>query len=100
MFDATSFDDTWNLLSAPVSSLTNLGTGGNGVFDGRLDEVVLVIGGVTGSAGSVVEVDFDQLSFTSGAPITGRNDPNGVPVPATVALFGLGLFALRQRGRL
>jgi len=67
-FTSTSFDDEWVLFSAPVSSFTNLGTGGNGIFDGNLDEMVLVIAGVQGGPGASVEVDFDQFTFTSGGP--------------------------------
>ncbi|MBV7335120.1 family 16 glycosylhydrolase [Chloroflexi bacterium TSY] len=68
-FINTSFDDQWTLISAPVSSFTNLSTGGNGTFDGNLDEVVIVVAGVQGGSGSTVEIDFDQLSFTSGGPL-------------------------------
>jgi hypothetical protein len=68
-FNSAEFNDAWVLVSAPLSSFTNLGTGGDGVFNGNLDEVVIVIAGVAGAAGSVVEVDFDQLSFTSGGPV-------------------------------
>ena len=67
-FTAADFDDEWRLVSAPLSSLVNLGTGGNGVFDGALDEVVIVIAGVTGTPGTAVEVDFDEFSLTSGGP--------------------------------
>ena len=67
-FAITSFDDEWTILSAPVSSFTNLSTGGDGTFDGNLDEMVLVIGGVQGGSGTTVEVDFDQITFTSGGP--------------------------------
>jgi beta-glucanase (GH16 family) len=68
-FSSSSFNDEWVLLSAPVSSFTDLGTGGDGTFDGNLDEMVLVISGVQGGPGSSVEVDFDQITFTSGAPV-------------------------------
>ncbi|NNC99366.1 MAG: hypothetical protein HKN85_04215, partial [Gammaproteobacteria bacterium] len=68
-FANSEFNDEWVLLSAPLSSLTNIGTGGNGIFDGNLDEIVIVIGGVAGGAGTSVEVDFDQFSFTSGGPL-------------------------------
>lgn len=64
-FSSTSFDDQWTLISAPLSSFSNAGTGGDGVFGGSLDEIVVVIAGVQGSAGSVVEVDFDQFSLSS-----------------------------------
>jgi beta-glucanase (GH16 family) len=68
-FTSTDLNDEWVLISAPLSSFTNLGTGGNGSFDGNLDEVVIVVAGVAGASGAVVEVDFDQLSFTSSAPL-------------------------------
>ena len=68
VFPASSFDDRWTLLSAPVSSFTNLFTGGDGTFDGNLDEVVGVISGVQGTDGSTVEVDFDYFAFTAGGP--------------------------------
>jgi beta-glucanase (GH16 family) len=67
-FTSSSFDDEWTILSAPVSSFFDVFTGGNGVFDGNLDELVIVIAGVQGGLGSTVEVDFDQFTFTSGAP--------------------------------
>ena len=69
VFVNTPFDDQWTLLSAPLSAFANMGTGGNGAFDGSLDEVVMVIAGVEGAAGSVVEVDFDQFAFSSGGPL-------------------------------
>ncbi len=68
-FVAADFDDQWSLVSVPLSSLTNLGTGGDGTFDGALDEVVIVIASVTGANPSVVEVDFDQFAFSSGGPL-------------------------------
>ena len=68
-FNSAEFNDEWVLVSAPLSSFIDLGTGGDGVFNGNLDEVVIVIAGVAGAAGSVVEVDFDQFSFTSGGPV-------------------------------
>jgi hypothetical protein len=68
-FTSAAFDDQWTLISAPLSSFANLSTGGDGSFDGDLDEVVVVVSGVTGASGSTVEVDFDQFSFTDGGPI-------------------------------
>ncbi len=67
-FTTSDFNDQWTLVSAPLSSFFNRNTGGNGTFDGALDEVVIVFGGVSGAGGSVIEVDFDQLAFTSGGP--------------------------------
>ena len=69
VFASTSFDDQWTLISAPLSGFADLGTGGDGTFDGNLDEVVVVVSGVSGGPGSTVEVDFDQFSFTSGGPL-------------------------------
>jgi beta-glucanase (GH16 family) len=67
-FTSSSFNDEWTILSAPLSSFFDRGTGGNGVFDGNVDEMVIVFGGVQGGVDSVIEVDFDQITFTSGAP--------------------------------
>ena len=44
-FSSTAFNDQWTLISAPLSSFTNLGTGGDGIFNGNLDEVVVVMWG-------------------------------------------------------
>jgi beta-glucanase (GH16 family) len=76
-FASDDFDDQWQLVSAPVSSLTDLDTGGDGTFDGALDEVVLVIAGVEGGDPSTVEVDFDLFAFSSGGPL---QDPAAVQV--------------------
>ncbi len=67
-FTSASFNDEWTMLSAPLSSFFDRGTGGNGVFDGAVDEMVIVFGGVEGALASSIEVDFDQITFTSGAP--------------------------------
>jgi beta-glucanase (GH16 family) len=69
-FTSTEFDDQWVLVSAPLSSFADQFTGGDGVFNGNLDEVVIVISGVQGGPGTTVEVDFDQFSFTSGGPVS------------------------------
>jgi hypothetical protein len=71
-FTSADFDDQWRLVSAPVSSMIDLGTGGNGTFDGALDEVVIVIAGVQGADPSDVQVDFDLFAFSSGGPLEGR----------------------------
>ncbi len=68
-FTSSDFDDQWALVSAPLSSLTNLFTGGDGSFNGDLDEIVLVVAGVVGEAPSTVEVDFDLFAFSSGGPL-------------------------------
>jgi beta-glucanase (GH16 family) len=68
-FPASSFDDEWTLVSAPLSSFSDLGTGGDGTFNGDLDEVVIVISGVVGANPSTVELDFDLFAFSSGGPL-------------------------------
>jgi beta-glucanase (GH16 family) len=67
-FSSARFDDDWTLVSAPLSSFFDKGTGGNGTFDGNVDEMVIVVAGVQGVVGSTVELDIDTISFTSGAP--------------------------------
>ncbi|MGH1489996.1 MAG: family 16 glycosylhydrolase [Acidimicrobiales bacterium] len=68
VFTSADFDDDWTLISAPLSDFVDRGTGGNGSFDGNLDEAVIVFGGVQGPAGSAIEIDFDHMAFTSGGP--------------------------------
>ncbi len=67
-YPSNAFDDQWTLVTAPVSGFVNQGTGGNGVFDGAVDEMVLVIAGVQGADPSTVEMDVDEIAFTSGPP--------------------------------
>ena len=67
-FTSAEFNNTWTLLSAPLSSWTNAGTGGNGDFDGAVDEMVIVLAGVQGGPGATIEVDFDAIAFSSGPP--------------------------------
>ena len=85
-FTTSDFDDRWKLLSAPLSSFVDRGTGGNGVFDGDLDEVVIVFGGVQGVVGSVIEIDFDQFVLTPDGPLAFDDMEHGDP-------FGNGWFA-------
>ncbi len=85
-FTTSDFDDRWKLLSAPLSSFADRGTGGNGVFDGNLDEVVIVFGGVQGAAGSVIEIDFDQFVLTPDGPLAFDDMEHGDP-------FGNGWFS-------
>lgn len=86
-FTATDFDDTWTLISGPVAGLTDLATGGDGTFDGALDEVVIVVAGVEGATGSTVEVDFDLFAFSSGGPL----DDGGPIEGAVIADFEDGV---------
>lgn len=99
VFNAASFDDEWTLFSAPVTSFFNRGTGGDGIFNGALDEIVLVIAGVEGAIGSVVEVDFDLFAFSSGGPIGASPDNPTIPEPGILGLFGLGLLGLNLTRR-
>jgi beta-glucanase (GH16 family) len=69
IFPSSTFNDSWVLVSAPVSNFIDLGTGGDGIFNGDLDELVVVISGVEGADSSTVEVDFDYFAFTSGGPL-------------------------------
>ncbi len=69
VFASSAFDDQWTLISAPLNSFTDLFTGGDGTFDGKLDEVVIVVAGVQGADGSTVEVDFDYFAITSNGPL-------------------------------
>ncbi len=68
-FSSADFDDEWTLVSAPLSAFSDLFTGGDGTFNGDLDEVVIVIAGVAGADPSTVEVDFDLFAFSSGGPL-------------------------------
>ncbi len=68
-FSSPSFDDQWTLVSAPLSDFTDLFTGGDGTFNGNLDEVVIVISSVQGANPSTVEVDFDLFAFSTSGPL-------------------------------
>jgi beta-glucanase (GH16 family) len=73
-FSTSDFNDRWILVSAPVDSFMDIGTGGNGFFDGKLDELVIVISQVVGDNPSDVNVDIDFIAFSQGGPlITGLN---------------------------
>jgi beta-glucanase (GH16 family) len=66
-FETAAFDDEWILVSAPFSSFSNLGTGGNGILERAIDEVVFVVSAVTGPNPSTVQFDFDDVTISSGA---------------------------------
>ena len=92
----SDFDDQWTLLSAPLTGFFDRGTGGNGMFDGNVDELVIVFGGVVGGAATNIEVDFDTITFTSGAPaafadVVFDDMEHGDP-------FGNGWFAFNGNG--
>jgi beta-glucanase (GH16 family) len=78
-FPSLSFNDTWTLVSAPLDSFADQFTGGDGSFNGNLDEVVIVVAGVQGGPGSTVELDFDQFSFSSGGPVPFDDFERGLP---------------------
>lgn len=67
-FEKADADDTWRQISAPLDSFNDLMTGGDGTFDGSVDELVIVISGVEGPEATDVLVDFDDILFTSGPP--------------------------------
>ncbi len=99
-YTAADFNDQWTLVSAPVSSFANLNTGGDGTFDGALDEIVIVVAGVTGANPSVVELDFDLFHFTEGPPNGGGDEivddfESGLPFAesANGELLGFYTFA-------
>ncbi|MEM7797969.1 MAG: family 16 glycosylhydrolase [Chloroflexota bacterium] len=69
VFTSADYNDQWTLVSTPLSGLTNLNTGGDGTFNGDVDEIVIVIAGVTGASGATVEVDFDNFVLSAGGPI-------------------------------
>lgn len=92
-FTSSDFNDEWTLISAPVSSFQNVAAGGDDIFNGNLDEIVIVVAGVQGAVGTNVEVDFDQFSFTSGDPsvVVFDDMEHGDP-------FGNGWFAFNGNG--
>ncbi len=67
-FTTSDFDDDWTLISAPLTAWFDRGTGGNGVFDGNVDELVIVFGGVEGGPTTDILIDVDEITFTSGGP--------------------------------
>ncbi|MDJ0959802.1 MAG: carbohydrate binding domain-containing protein [Acidimicrobiia bacterium] len=85
-FASSSFDDTWTLISAPLSGFTPVAGSGDGTFNGNLDEIVIVVAGVVGGDPSAVEVDFDQFAFSDGplAPEVIDDFESGLPSGAAV----------------
>lgn len=81
-FDASAFNDEWITISAPLSAFTNLGTGGNGILELAIDEVVLVVSQVSGPNPSSVQVDFDDIIISTGPASTGLDSD----VPRKLAL--------------
>lgn len=71
IFDRTAFNDEWMFISAPLSSFTDLETGGNGILEGALDEVVFVVAQVVGADPSAVEIDIDDVVLSAGPLSTG-----------------------------
>jgi hypothetical protein len=96
---SSSFNDEWVLISVPLSSFIDLSTGGDGTFNGDLDEIVIVIAGVQGGDPSTVEVDFDEFAFCSGNPCPPSTIPTlnqwGLIILFTSFLI-FGLVSFRQ----
>jgi hypothetical protein len=83
--------DQWTLVSAPVSSLVKIDGTGDDAFTGNLDEIVLVIAGVNPADTTTVELDVDNIVFSSGAAI---------PEPSYFALaLAVGAAVLYGRRR-
>ena len=74
-FDTASFNDEWVTISAPLSSFLDLQTGGNGVLEINIDEIVFVASQVEGPNPSSVEVHIDDVRLSTGPIDTGvRSD--------------------------
>lgn len=82
VFDQAAFNDEWIQISAPLSSFVDLETGGNGILEGALDEVVFVVSQVVGSDPSAVVIDIDDVILSAGPLSTGID----ASVPQTLAL--------------
>lgn len=82
-FSSSSFNDEWIQISAPLTAFTNLGTGGNGILELAIDEVVLVVSQVVGPDPSSVVVDFDDIIISTGGVGTAVEDV----LPSAVRLY-------------
>ncbi len=71
VFDTVAFNDEWISISAPLSAFVDLETGGNGILEGALDEVVFVVSQVAGPDPSAVQIDLDDIIISSGPLSTG-----------------------------
>ena len=68
-FINADYNDQWVQIKAPLTGFQLVdGSGGDGTFNGALDELVIVIAGVQGADGATVEVDFDYFTLMPGAP--------------------------------
>ena len=65
-FDSAAFNDEWIQISSPLSAFVDLETGGNGILEGALDEIVFVVSQVTGPDPSAVQVDLDDIFISAG----------------------------------
>ena len=78
------------LVSAPLSSFLDLGTGGNGFFEVAMDEIFVGIAQVSGPGGASVEVDFDYIALSSGGPLPSStptaSDDAGTRIPNSFRL--------------
>ena len=68
-FGKADFNNQWTLISAPLSSLRDLGRGGNGFFEDQLDGMVFVISNVVGANPASIAFDLDSISFTGSGPL-------------------------------
>ncbi len=69
-FTSADYNDQWVQITAPLADFALVdGNGGDGTFNGALDEIVIVVAGVPNADnGTTVEVDFDYFAFTPGTP--------------------------------
>ncbi len=65
-FAKAQFKDEWMLISKPLSDLIDVGTGGNGYLEGKLDEFVIVVADVEGENPSKLRFAMDEITFSSG----------------------------------
>ena len=86
LVDSSTFDDTWKNLLVPISDFTHLTSGGDGIFNGNIDEIVVVIAGVVGDEATDVLIDFDSFSFAT-SPNTAVEEAQRISdVPSDFAL--------------
>jgi beta-glucanase (GH16 family) len=97
-FTSASFNDEWTILSAPLSSFFDRGTGGDGVFGPNVDEMVIVFGGVQGAAATNIEVDFDRIAFTSNGPLSFDDFESPLPSGADGDGAPLGFYTFQGDG--
>ena len=85
-FSQDDVDDTWRRISTPLSEFRNLETGGDGTFNGNVDEIVIVIAAVEGGEMTDIQIDFDEISFASGMPTAIEEATRLADVPSVAEL--------------